>query len=545
MLNLESCISENNVSVVLATPALWRMISRHNTEEEVGSNRLPSLEQLYLGGEPWSTDSILIPPDLKVLHNMYGVTECTVYQAVSGNLLEGAPVEELYSILGPLAAPALLDFHVLEDSDELCISGTMCLSYLEQPLEAQMDNICLDGDNRSFKSGDRVAGMEPLRILGRIDRQIKLNGFRIELGEIETTITRACSAAFCYLSKKENRLVCWVRRRKCEFEVLTEPKKGSFDFLPQRLREMGEMDPLNQKLCRLLSWDILRNRKKHGNRKWGAAEPLSWVEFTIGLRFFCESCLPRYEIPAKFLCLSVDIPMLSNGKVDRKQLEAWAESGEIPGFAESEMKETCSELTLRETSLGEVWCEILQLDEMAKLEAHSHFFEQGGTSATAVQMIKRLKAHPAFCPGQGVLAAEIQHRRLCGLINQPRLRGFCGFLDREAGLSGNTCSASHDLAQASAIELPASTEPKKKKKIRRKRMDLKSGLQRKTMEMISKHLSAHPDAQETMSEVGVGLDEHIEVEVEVFLMTLRFGDLDLAETFIEAGILEKLPEVPG
>lgn len=107
-------------------------------------------------------------------------------------------------------------------------------------------------------------------------------------------------------------------------------------------------------------------------------------------------------------------------------------------------------------------------------------------------------------------AAEVRHRRLCGLINQPRLAGFASFLDREGGappaceaLSGATGGApevalveggptARDGTGSPLARGEPGASPAKKKKVRRKRMDLKAGLQRKTVQMMGRHVPGLP-----------------------------------------------------
>jgi len=97
MSDLVGCIDDNRVSHVLATPALWRLAMANRRRRPAGGEDgaggtafLPSLRVLQLGGESWHAAEVLAtgvrPSGLERLHNVYGVTECTVYQAVSANL---------------------------------------------------------------------------------------------------------------------------------------------------------------------------------------------------------------------------------------------------------------------------------------------------------------------------------------------------------------------------------------------------------------------------------------------------------------------------
>ena len=117
------------------------------------------------------------------------------------------------------------------------------------------------------------------------------------------------------------------------------------------------------------------------------------------------------------------------------------------------------------------------------MSARSHFWELGGTSALAVQMVAQIGIEQQRT-SQADFAddAPARHRRLCGLINTPRLREFAAFLDAEAERSRASGP------QSSQPVAPGEQKPKKKKKrIRRKRMNLATGLQQHTLRMFHTH----------------------------------------------------------
>ena len=97
--HLDAAIEQNACTHVCATPALWRLLfsGPGAGAPEAAAHRLPSLRVLLLGGERWrwcgpsSSESPFVPGNLRELYNIYGVTECTIYQAASASLqkLEG------------------------------------------------------------------------------------------------------------------------------------------------------------------------------------------------------------------------------------------------------------------------------------------------------------------------------------------------------------------------------------------------------------------------------------------------------------------------
>ena len=88
MNQLHDCLEDNDVTHVLSTPALWKLLflNEPNTDNIDRSKRLLTVEKLFLGGEALDNSQLFMPPRLRGLYNIYGVTECTIYQFISRNL---------------------------------------------------------------------------------------------------------------------------------------------------------------------------------------------------------------------------------------------------------------------------------------------------------------------------------------------------------------------------------------------------------------------------------------------------------------------------
>ena len=99
------------------------------------------------------------------------------------------------------------------------------------------------------------------------------------------------------------------------------------------------------------------------------------------LRRFLQQKLPEYMVPSAFIFLE-SLPLTPSGKLDRKALPA-------PDQTRPELEETYSPpRTPVEESLAQIWCDVLKLDQVG---VHDNFFDLGGHSLTATQLISRIR----------------------------------------------------------------------------------------------------------------------------------------------------------
>ncbi len=219
---------------------------------------------------------------------MYGITETTVhvtYRPVSLADLErpwssviGRPLPDLdvYIVDGrrnlvPIGVPG-----------EMLVGGAgVSRGYLRRPeLSGERffeDTIGGRPGGRLYKTGDlaRYLPNGDVEYLGRIDHQVKIRGFRIELGEIESVLEQHAAVREAVVLARED--------------------------APGDKRLIGYL------VCA------------------GGQEP------TVGeLRAFLKEKLPEYMVPAAFVLLG-ELPLTSNGKVDRKALPA-PEAGSGPSW---------------------------------------------------------------------------------------------------------------------------------------------------------------------------------------------------------------------
>ena len=154
-----------------------------------------SLKHFCTGGEKLAS---LTPPKGYILHNLYGPTECTIYETVypvlekKKNIPIGKPLDNtrLY-IVDPQGHRLPIGA-----AGELWISGSqVSRGYLNRPektAEVYIPNPFTDDKKyaRIYRTGDIVRYLPDgnIEFVGRRDGQVKIRGFRIELKEVEGVI---------------------------------------------------------------------------------------------------------------------------------------------------------------------------------------------------------------------------------------------------------------------------------------------------------------------------------------------------------------------
>lgn len=101
------------------------------------------------------------------------------------------------------------------------------------------------------------------------------------------------------------------------------------------------------------------------------------------LREWLGQALPEYMVPALLMTLD-SLPLNANGKIDRKALPP-VQTTDVGGHEPPS--------GARETMLAGLWCELLGTQTPSR---HAHFFESGGHSLMAAQLVSRLRARGAL-----------------------------------------------------------------------------------------------------------------------------------------------------
>ncbi|NER27074.1 MAG: amino acid adenylation domain-containing protein, partial [Symploca sp. SIO1C4] len=160
---------------------------------------LPALQMVLVGGEAPSPELIAQWSKGRLFINAYGPTETTV----NASMVECGNDGQKIPTVRPAANKQLyiLDKHLqpvpIGVPGELHIGGVgLARGYLNRPektAEAFIPNPFSDQPgSRLYKTGDLACYLSDghIKLLGRLDHQVKLRGFRIELGEIEAALVK-------------------------------------------------------------------------------------------------------------------------------------------------------------------------------------------------------------------------------------------------------------------------------------------------------------------------------------------------------------------
>ncbi|QQS37254.1 MAG: amino acid adenylation domain-containing protein [Ignavibacteriales bacterium] len=325
---LINLIKTKSVTVMQATPSTWRLMLAANWDKQLGI-------KILCGGEalPAELASDLIKRE-KLLWNMYGPTETTIWSAVKKIDNENGPV-----LIGKPIANT--QFYILDKNNqpvpigvagELHIGGDgLARGYLNRPEltnEKFIKNPFTNGESRIYKTGDLVRWRSDgfIEFLGRLDHQVKVRGFRIELGEIESALGNHPEI-------------------KQAVVTVFQPVSGD---------------------TRIVAYLIPTNGRN---------------PVTNDLRDFLRISLPEYMIPAHYEFLS-EFPLTPNGKIDRKALpEPSASKTESTG----EFNGPRDEIEIQLTAL---WEKMLKVKPIG---IKDNFFELGGHSLLAAQLFANIE----------------------------------------------------------------------------------------------------------------------------------------------------------
>jgi amino acid adenylation domain-containing protein len=323
-------LDDTRITFLQATPATWRMLL------ETGWCGNRSLTMLC-GGEtlPRALADRLIDKGA-ALWNLYGPTETTIWSSA----WRVEAVESPISIGSPIANTRL---YVLDKRlravpvgivGELYIGGVgLARGYRNRPgLTAERfvpDPFGNPRGGRLYRSGD-LARWRPdgkLECLGRVDHQVKVRGFRIELGEIEAALAEHPAVSDA---------------------VVAAYKDPS-----------GEMS--------LAAYIVPRDQ----------SDPT----FAAELRRRLLETLPEHMVPSAFVFLEA-LPLTPNGKIDRQALPDPRHARPPAG---NDFVPPRGQI---EEALAEIWTALLGGDAVG---AHDNFFERGGHSLLAMQLLSRIR----------------------------------------------------------------------------------------------------------------------------------------------------------
>lgn len=227
-----------------------------------------------------------------------------------------------------------LEFCPIGVEGEIFIGGTGVASgYLNDAEKTKQSFIIHPTLGYIYRTGDYgILHQEGyIEFRGRKDAQVKIRGHRIELGEIDAQLLKHFAVS---------RAIVIVH-----------------DFSDHDKKIIAYIVPA-------------QGYKENVN-----------ITSTI-LKEFLQTKLPQYMIPAIFMFID-DIPLTANQKVDRKMLP-------IPKFKENVIKESDPENNdpIKKT-INDICCRLLEIEE---INDTSNFFELGGDSLLAYQIIVQIEA---------------------------------------------------------------------------------------------------------------------------------------------------------
>ncbi|QUY44989.1 non-ribosomal peptide synthetase [Acaryochloris marina] len=329
-------LTNTDATFMQATPATWQMLLTVGWQ---GNQHLKILS----GGEAMSHElAQALNQRSRGVWNGYGPTEATIYSTVY-------PLSTTNSdtITVPIGRPLLntgvciLDAHSQPVPrgvpGELCLVGAgLGRGYLNRS-SLTAEKFCdwpeagAEQGQRMYKTGDWVRLLPDGNIewLGRIDHQIKIRGFRIEIGEIEANLRQ-------FPTVKE--AVVLVRE----------------DTPGERI---------------LVGYFVGQDAQTQGIATW-----------VTDIRQFLKSRVPDFMVPNHFMPLET-FPLTSSGKIDRKALPK-------PDTSQMLAANYVAPRNSLEEQIMQVWAEIFKQE---KIGIYDNFFDLGGYSLLAVQIVSRLR----------------------------------------------------------------------------------------------------------------------------------------------------------
>src|SRR6266516_3928945 len=326
---LAETLTQARVTVMQATPIPWRMLLA------AGWQGNPDLK-ILCGGEALPLDlAHQLLPRAASLWNLYGPTETTIWST----LCKIEPRDDVVSIGRPIANTQiyLLDTHLqlvpVGVSGELFIGGDgLARGYLNRPELTAERFIPHPFSNEPGACLYRTGDLARYRPDGTIEHLGRLD-FQVKLRGFRIELG--------------------------EIETVLSQHPG-VRLAVVVAREDASGDK------RLVAYIVLHEKR---------------IVTLSELQSHVMKQLPTYMVPSAFMLLET-FPLTSNGKIDRLALPA-------PKHTRPELQEDfVAPRTSVEEAVRGIWLQILKIEQIG---IHDDFFELGGDSLMAMQMISRLR----------------------------------------------------------------------------------------------------------------------------------------------------------
>lgn len=378
---LLSLLKKTKTTVLQATPGAWRALIDEGWTKETKL-------RVLCGGEALSTDLANRLLDCSdSVWNMYGPTETTIWSSAT-------------RVQRGLSSPPVSDvlpnqqFYVLDDSlepvpfgrrGELCIAGAgVAAGYWNRP-EQTSDRFKQNpfGPGRIYRTGDaaRIDADGTLRLMGRMDFQVKVRGYRIELGEIESVLEQHAhvreALVVQHVLKDDEERVGVTRL----IAYVDAPLHADDDKAPQLVREL---------------------------------------EATIG------ASLPEYMMPNAIVALP-ELPRLINGKVDRKALPDVFDAAGNAGvrISASDVSSFQAPRDFLERQLTDIWQATLGIP---RISTAASFFSLAVGSLAAMRLVTKMNRIFAVDFGLATLVSSPTIQDIAELIRRQHDAGVVSSL---------------------------------------------------------------------------------------------------------------------
>jgi amino acid adenylation domain-containing protein len=341
-LQFAELLATENITVLNQTPTAFEMLN----DVVVKNQTKLGVRYLIFGGEAFNATIVKDWkqhfPTCKII-NMYGITETTVH--VTYKEITETEIEEGKSNIGvpiPTLGVILLDENqkIVPKgvTGELCVYGEgLASGYLNKKEITQQKFITYEhhtlGKIKLYRSGDYAKKLpnNELSYMGRMDNQVKIRGHRIELGEIEHEILKIKEIKQCVVEVKTN-----------------TNSKSLIAYLVAHAQESFDKNTIKNQLLEKL---------------------------------------PAYMVPVHYSILE-EIPMTSNGKVNRKLLPNISENDIVKAEyvpPTSEIEETIVEII--KSTLG---------NEISEIGITDNFFDLGLDSFLLIKMLQEINSKLNF-----------------------------------------------------------------------------------------------------------------------------------------------------
>lgn len=366
-------LAKQSISRIVLVPSLLQTLVEQDPKL---LSELKNLRICVVSGEALpSSTSVLFQKTLiqyTKLLNLYGSTEigadATYHELYQVVLNSGLDLEQKNSIGKPISN---LEVYILDEFlnpvpkgvlGEIYVGGMgLARGYLYQaPLTAEKfipnpfitEKKFKEGKNlRLYRTGDlgRFLSNGNIEYLGRVDNQVKIRGFRIELGEIESVLKTNKEISQGVIIAKQG-----VTPNANQLVAYCVPSDNMIPTLSSQL-----------------------NLKGNNGQSFSVMQGEGLTLLTQSLKDTLNRSLPDYMMPSSFVYLN-KIPLLSNGKIDRKTLAG------VSVVQPKDQSMTMLPKSELQQKLSQLWGEVINSDTFFNIE--DNFFDVGGNSLLTIRL---------------------------------------------------------------------------------------------------------------------------------------------------------------